>query len=226
MTYNRFIQGLKAAEVEVDRRMLAELAVNDAAAFTALVELARAQRRRPGRGRRRLTRPSGPRVPDVMKPPQSARHAAAASRRRPSVLTQRRAPIRGPSGCAALTRRAGSVASGPGGSSPRGRRRSARRSPRTAAEPVPWSSTSYADADAAHADGPSSCRGRARGCTSTAVTDEVLAAMSDTVTPQGLVAVCRLLDGPLRRASLDAGAAAGPGRRARRTSATPATPAR
>ena len=42
MTYNRFIQGLKAAEVEVDRRMLAELAVNDAAAFTALVEVARA----------------------------------------------------------------------------------------------------------------------------------------------------------------------------------------
>jgi large subunit ribosomal protein L20 len=42
MTYNRFIQGLKAAEVEVDRRMLAELAVNDAAAFTTLVELARA----------------------------------------------------------------------------------------------------------------------------------------------------------------------------------------
>jgi len=42
MTYNRFIQGLKAAEVEVDRRMLAELAVNDAAAFAALVEIARA----------------------------------------------------------------------------------------------------------------------------------------------------------------------------------------
>ncbi|HEX6918255.1 MAG TPA: 50S ribosomal protein L20 [Phycicoccus sp.] len=42
MTYNRFIQGLKAAEVEVDRRMLAELAVSDAAAFTALVEVARA----------------------------------------------------------------------------------------------------------------------------------------------------------------------------------------
>ena len=42
MTYNRFIQGLKAAEIEVDRRMLAELAVNDAAAFTALVEIARA----------------------------------------------------------------------------------------------------------------------------------------------------------------------------------------
>ena len=35
MTYNRFIQGLKAAGVEVDRRMLAELAVNDAPAFAA-----------------------------------------------------------------------------------------------------------------------------------------------------------------------------------------------
>ncbi len=42
MTYNRFIQGLKAAEVEVDRRMLAELAVNEPAAFAALVDIARA----------------------------------------------------------------------------------------------------------------------------------------------------------------------------------------
>jgi large subunit ribosomal protein L20 len=42
MTYNRFIQGLKAAGVEVDRRMLAELAVSDPAAFTALVGTARA----------------------------------------------------------------------------------------------------------------------------------------------------------------------------------------
>lgn len=42
MTYNRFVQGLKAAGVEVDRRMLAELAVNDAAAFAALVQVARA----------------------------------------------------------------------------------------------------------------------------------------------------------------------------------------
>jgi large subunit ribosomal protein L20 len=41
LTYNRFIQGLQLAGVEVDRRMLAELAVNDAAAFTALVELAK-----------------------------------------------------------------------------------------------------------------------------------------------------------------------------------------
>jgi large subunit ribosomal protein L20 len=42
LTYNRFIQGLKAAGLEVDRRMLAELAVNDAPAFAALVEVARA----------------------------------------------------------------------------------------------------------------------------------------------------------------------------------------
>lgn len=42
MTYNRFIQGLKAAEVEVDRKNLAELAVNEPAAFAALVELAKA----------------------------------------------------------------------------------------------------------------------------------------------------------------------------------------
>ena len=42
LTYNRFIQGLKAAGVEVDRRMLADLAVNDAAAFATLVQMARA----------------------------------------------------------------------------------------------------------------------------------------------------------------------------------------
>jgi large subunit ribosomal protein L20 len=41
ITYNRFIQGLKLAGVEVDRRMLAEMAVADPASFTALVEVAR-----------------------------------------------------------------------------------------------------------------------------------------------------------------------------------------
>jgi large subunit ribosomal protein L20 len=41
MTYNRFIQGLKAAEVEVDRKMLADLAVTDPDAFRALVAVAR-----------------------------------------------------------------------------------------------------------------------------------------------------------------------------------------
>lgn len=41
LTYNRFIQGLGLAGIEVDRRMLAELAVNDIAAFNALVEVAK-----------------------------------------------------------------------------------------------------------------------------------------------------------------------------------------
>jgi large subunit ribosomal protein L20 len=41
MTYNRLIQGLKAAEIEVDRRMLAELAVSDEAAFKQLVDIAK-----------------------------------------------------------------------------------------------------------------------------------------------------------------------------------------
>ena len=41
MTYNRFISGLKAAGVEVDRKMLAELAVSDPKAFAVLVETAR-----------------------------------------------------------------------------------------------------------------------------------------------------------------------------------------
>ncbi|WDZ89238.1 50S ribosomal protein L20 [Nocardiopsis sp. HUAS JQ3] len=41
LTYNRFMQGLKLAGIEVDRRMLAELAVNDGAAFASLVETAK-----------------------------------------------------------------------------------------------------------------------------------------------------------------------------------------
>jgi len=41
MTYNRFMQGLKLAGIEVDRKVLAELAVHDDTAFAALVVLAR-----------------------------------------------------------------------------------------------------------------------------------------------------------------------------------------
>src|SRR3954449_10164998 len=40
MSYSRFIAGLKAAGVEVDRKMLADLAVRDDAAFGALVTVA------------------------------------------------------------------------------------------------------------------------------------------------------------------------------------------
>ena len=41
MTYNRLIQGLKLAGVEVDRKVLADIAVTNPAAFTSLVEVAR-----------------------------------------------------------------------------------------------------------------------------------------------------------------------------------------
>ena len=41
LTYNRFIQGLGLAGIEVDRRMLAELAVNEPGAFATLVEEAK-----------------------------------------------------------------------------------------------------------------------------------------------------------------------------------------
>ena len=40
LTYNRLIQGLKEAGVEVDRRLLSELATNDPATFKSLVEVA------------------------------------------------------------------------------------------------------------------------------------------------------------------------------------------
>ena len=41
LTYNRLIQGLKAAGVEVDRRVLADMAVNDVASFNTLVQVAK-----------------------------------------------------------------------------------------------------------------------------------------------------------------------------------------
>ncbi|MDQ3957557.1 MAG: 50S ribosomal protein L20 [Actinomycetota bacterium] len=41
LSYSRMMAGLKLAEVEVDRKMLAELAVNEPAAFTALADVAR-----------------------------------------------------------------------------------------------------------------------------------------------------------------------------------------
>jgi large subunit ribosomal protein L20 len=41
LSYNRFMAGLRRAEVEIDRKMLAELAVNEPRAFSALAEVAR-----------------------------------------------------------------------------------------------------------------------------------------------------------------------------------------
>ena len=42
MTYSRFIEGLKAANIELDRKVLADLAVVDATAFTSVVEQSKA----------------------------------------------------------------------------------------------------------------------------------------------------------------------------------------
>ena len=42
LSYSRFIAGLKAAEIDIDRKVLADLAVTDPAAFSALVERAKA----------------------------------------------------------------------------------------------------------------------------------------------------------------------------------------
>ena len=42
INYSRFMNGLKKANVEINRKMLSEIAINDAAAFTKLVETAKA----------------------------------------------------------------------------------------------------------------------------------------------------------------------------------------
>ncbi|HWB45855.1 MAG TPA: 50S ribosomal protein L20 [Hyphomicrobiaceae bacterium] len=47
LTYGRFINGLSKAGIEVDRKVLADLAVKDAAAFKALVDQAAAQVKSP-----------------------------------------------------------------------------------------------------------------------------------------------------------------------------------
>src|SRR3954465_15519031 len=67
LTYNRFIQGLGLAGVEVDRRILADLAVNEPATFAALVETARAA----------PPPPSAPRGEPPRPPPPPARRAPA-----------------------------------------------------------------------------------------------------------------------------------------------------
>ena len=41
MSYSKFINGLKKANVEINRKMLSELAIHDEAAFTKLVEVAK-----------------------------------------------------------------------------------------------------------------------------------------------------------------------------------------
>jgi len=42
ITYSRLMEGLKKAEIDIDRKMLADLAIADSAAFTAIVDKAKA----------------------------------------------------------------------------------------------------------------------------------------------------------------------------------------
>ncbi|MEO8437422.1 MAG: 50S ribosomal protein L20, partial [Chloroflexota bacterium] len=41
LTYGQFIAGLKQADIEIDRKILADLAIRDAATFGKIVELAK-----------------------------------------------------------------------------------------------------------------------------------------------------------------------------------------
>lgn len=43
LTYSRFMYGLKLADININRKMLAEMAVNDAEGFTALAEVAKSK---------------------------------------------------------------------------------------------------------------------------------------------------------------------------------------
>ncbi len=41
MTYNRFMEGLKAANIDLDRKVLSDMAIHDSGAFNVLVETAK-----------------------------------------------------------------------------------------------------------------------------------------------------------------------------------------
>ena len=43
LSYSKLMHGLKVANIDINRKMLAEMAVNDAAAFTALADAAKAK---------------------------------------------------------------------------------------------------------------------------------------------------------------------------------------
>ena len=163
MTYNRFVQGLKAAGVEVDRKVLADLAVTDEAAFAALVEVAKANlpaKESAANGIGSLT--------TQVEPPRTERAARVVAARK-------------------LLRRAGRDRAGRFLVEGAQAVREALRHGRVRELFV---------TDAAAARHPELLGAGAR----VRITDRAAASLSDTVTPQGIFAVCDLLDVPLDRA--------------------------
>jgi len=75
LSYSRFIAGLKAAEVAVDRKVLADLAVRDEAAFARLVELARGSLPAPGTAAQEGAGAPGPRSSRAVTPDKGAQSA-------------------------------------------------------------------------------------------------------------------------------------------------------
>src|SRR5690242_4125303 len=133
MTYNRLIQGLKAAGVEVDRKVLADIAGTDAPAFVALVEVARAA------------------APDSR---------GATKARRAARVAERRFVVEGPQAVREALDAGGVIE-------------------------LFYEAGRHEDlVDAA----------RAAGAPVTEVSAPVLAAMADTVTPQGPLAIAGLVD--------------------------------
>lgn len=75
MSYNRFISGLREAGVEVDRKILAELAVHDPKAFGQLVELASGQESVKAGG----SKPAGAPAAEASAAPQDSEKAGEAA---------------------------------------------------------------------------------------------------------------------------------------------------
>ena len=171
MTYNRFIQGLKAAGIEVDRRMLAELAVNDAAAFSRIGRGALAPPS-PADQRRRLTLSSGP-----ASPPLSAKSKRVTSARR---LFKR--------GFRSADR--AFLAEGP---------QAVREAVALAATKPGAVQDIFVTDDARRRHREIIDAAESLRIPTHSVGDEVMASMAQTVTPQGMVAVCSFLDRPCRR---------------------------
>ena len=108
VTYSKFMAGLKKAAIDIDRKVLADMAVNDPAAFGSIVEKVQAQLlslNRRGAARRRAARDRGPLGAALAAGLRSPRHdersrtggrqrawrLRARARRRPSSRTRRRA---------------------------------------------------------------------------------------------------------------------------------------